>query len=46
MNQVSNVDVLLFESAGACDIPVAMSNLDFSLMNAARFLFLKLDFNF
>ena len=46
MKKVNNVDALLFERAGVCDIPVAMNNIDCGLVNVVRFLFLNLDFNF
>ena len=46
MKQVNNVDVLLFESAGACGIPVATNDLNYGLDYVLRFLFFNFDFNF
>ena len=46
MKQVNNDDALLFYSAGACDIPFSMGDLDCGLVNVVRFLFLNLDFSF
>ena len=46
IKQASNVDALLFESAGACEIPATTNDLDCGLVNTVRFLFLNLDFNF
>ena len=37
IKQASNIDALLFESAGACIIPVTTNDLDCGLVNVVRF---------